>query len=160
MNNKCINLRIRSKKGVKYFFCVRRKDEIKRNECFGCIYREYKKTSKMVVKTPLRTSSKTNKVSKTTSIPKKVKMEVWERDYHRCIFCQKEVSWEYANSHYIKRSQLGMGIPENIMTNCQRCHNLFEESIYREKMKEFAKNYLMSKYDCWNENMLVYKKYQ
>lgn len=53
-----------------------------------------------------------------------------------------------------------MGIPENLMTNCERCHNLFEESIYREEMKEFARNYLISKYDYWNEEMLIYKKYQ
>lgn len=160
MNNKCINLRVRSKKGIKYFFCLHRNAEIKRNDCFGCLYREYKSVAKKPLKTRIKPISKNNKVTKATSIPKKVKMEVWKRDNHRCIFCQKEVPWNYANSHYIKRSHLGLGIPENIMTNCQRCHNLFEESIYREKMKDFAKEYFISLYDYWNEDMLIYKKYK
>ena len=158
--NYCKNLRIRSKKGVKYFFCVKKKAKIERKECSECNCIEFKKMSKMAVKTRLKPISKINKVTKATSITKKVKMEVWERDNHRCIFCQKEVPWNYANSHYIKRSQLGLGIPENIMTNCQRCHNLFEESIYRENMKEYAKNYFISKYSYWNEDILIYKKYQ
>lgn len=160
MNNKCINLRVRSKKGTKYFFCLRRKTEIERKECFGCLYKEYKNVAKKSVKARIKPISKNNKVTKATSISKKVKMEVWERDKHKCIFCQKEVSWNYANSHYIKRSHLGMGIPENIMTNCERCHKLFEESIYRGKMKIFARNYFISLYDYWNEDMLVYKKYR
>ncbi len=46
------------------------------------------------------------------------------------------------------------------MTNCERCHKLYEESPYREQMKEYAKNYLNSKYDNWNEEDLLYKKYK
>lgn len=160
MNNKCLNLRFRKKKGVIYTFCVCRKAVVELKECSSCLYREYKNVAKKTLKTRIKPISKNNEVTKATSIPKKVKMEVWERDNHRCIFCQKEVPWNLANSHYIKRSQLGMGIPENIMTNCLRCHNLFEESIYREKMKEFARNYLISKYDHWSEEMLIYKKYR
>lgn len=158
MNNGCVNLRWRTKKGVRYCFCVRRKAEIERKECSGCLYREFKKTSKMAVKTSLRASGKKHKLTQATEIPKKVKVKVWERDNHRCIFCQKVVEWNYANSHYIKRSQLGLGIEENIMTNCERCHKLFEESEYRNEMKEAAKQYLMSKYENWNEDILVYKK--
>ena len=127
-------------------------------DCSNCKYKEYKgnKKSTLIKKSPIK--GKKHKLTKETEISKKVKMTVWERDNHKCIFCQKEVPWEYANSHYIKRSQLGMGIPENLMTNCERCHNLFEVSTYREKMKEFARNYLINKYDYWNEEMLIYKK--
>lgn len=159
MNNNCINCRIRTKKGVKYFFCVRRRAEIERNECQCCLYREFKKVSKIAVKTRIKPISKNNKVTKATSIPTNIKKLVWERDNHRCIFCQKLVDWNYANSHYIKRSHLGLGIEQNIMTNCDRCHKLFEESIYREQMKEYAKQYFTSIYDDWNEEDLVYKKY-
>ena len=52
----------------------------------------------------------THKVTKATAIPKAVKLKVWKRDKHKCIFCQTPVSWNYANSHYIKRSHLGLGI--------------------------------------------------
>jgi hypothetical protein len=159
MNNKCVNCRIRTKKGIKYAFCVRRKVEIEQKECSGCLYREFKKVAKIALKKPIRACGKKHKLTKATEISKSVKMKVWERDNHRCIFCQKEVEWNYANSHYIKRSQLGLGIEKNIMTNCERCHNLFEESIYREPMKKYAKNHFMSKYDDWNEEDLVYKKY-
>ena len=156
MNNKCINLK---QKFDKSLYCKINKCTITFKDCSNCKYKEYKdnKKSTLIKKSPIK--GKKHKITKETEISKNVKMTVWKRDNHRCIFCQKEVSWEYANSQYIKRSKLGMGIPENLMTNCERCHNLFEESIYREKMKEFAKNYLMSKYDYWNEEMLVYKKY-
>lgn len=43
------------------------------------------------------------------------------------------------------------------MTNCVRCHKLFEE--YREQMKKYAINYLKSESEDWSENNLVYKKY-
>lgn len=38
-----------------------------------------------------------------TDIPKKIKEIVWERDYHRCIFCHKTVDLFYANAHFIPR---------------------------------------------------------
>ena len=99
-----------------------------------------------------------SKRTKALEISKETKLIVWERDDHRCIFCQRYVEWNYANSHYIKRSHGGLGIEKNIMTNCERCHNLFDDSIYREQMKQFAKEYLMSKYEDWNEDDLTYKK--
>lgn len=158
MNNRCIHIKKRTK-GV---YCANKGAYIDFKTCNGCLNKEYKKVSKNSLKplkrTPINKVSKTNKVTKATSIPTKVKKIVWERDYGRCIFCQKPVSWNYANSHFIKRSHLGKGIEQNIMTNCDRCHKLFEESIFREKMLAFAKSYLMSKYEDWNEEMLVYKK--
>ena len=50
-------------------------------------------------------------------------MAVWERDNHRCIFCGKLVPYNLANSHFIKRSQGGLGIEQNIMT----MNNLFSQ---------------------------------
>lgn len=123
------------------------------------INREYKKSTKMITRTRLRPISKTNKVTKATAITKKVKMVVWERDKHKCIFCEKYVEWNMANSHYIKRSHNGMGIEENIMTNCAACHELFEHEPTRSKMIPIARKYLESKYDNWNEENLIYKKW-
>lgn len=157
MNNKCINLK---QKFDRTLYCKINKCNITFKDCNNCKYKEYKRQNNSTLAWKNSIKGKKHKLTKETEIDKKVKMEVWERDYHRCIFCQKEVPLEYANSHYIKRSQLGLGIPENIMTNCERCHSLFEESMYREKMKEFARNYFISKYDYWNEDMLKYKKYQ
>lgn len=53
----------------------------------------------------------------------------------------------------------GLGIPENIVTLCPECH--FKEDmgqntkLYEQKIKE----YLQSKYEDWNEENLIYKKY-
>ena len=100
-----------------------------------------------------------SKRTQALEITKKTKLVVWERDNHCCIFCGRYVEWNYANSHYVKRSQGGLGIEQNIMTNCDRCHKLFEETKYRPQMKEYAKKYFMSKYPNWNENDLIYRKY-
>ncbi len=101
-----------------------------------------------------------SKRTKALEISKKVKLKVWERDNRRCIFCGRYVDWNFANSHYIKRSQGGLGIEENIMTNCINCHNDFEETSRRKEMKIFAKNYFMAKYPNWNENNLIYRKWR
>ncbi len=159
MINKCINLRIRSNKGQAYYYCTRKRTVVDFKECSSCIYKEYKKTSKMAVKKPLNKISKTNKIVKSTAIPKAVKLKVWERDKHKCIFCQTPVSWNYANSHYIKRSHLGLGIEENIFTACPTCHHDFDDTPKRKFLLPLAKDYLMSKYNYWNEDILVYKKW-
>ncbi len=158
MQNKCKYLRIKQKKGTKYLYCAQKRTIIEYSNCYGCINKEYKKMNKMVSRTHLRPISKTNKVTKATAITKKVKMIVWERDNHSCIFCGKYVEWNFANSHFIKRSHNGLGIEENIMTNCAECHELFEHEPSRSKMIPFAKQHLKSKYNNWNEDMLIYKK--
>lgn len=174
----CKYYRTRTKKYSKIGYCTRDRKEVSLfcKECKNIEYKIYNHCAKDTFKNQKCTISSKNcasglkkkspvkgkkhKLTKATEIPKKVKMIVWERDEHRCIFCKTPVEWNYANSHYIKRSHSGLGIePKNIMTNCDRCHKLFEESIYREQMKEYARNYLKSKYDDWSEKDLVYKKY-
>lgn len=139
-------------------YCKKQNKSIAFRECSGCEFREFKSST---VKSAefCNKHYKKHKLTKATDIPTKLKKKVWERDNHRCIFCHTLVAWNYANSHYIKRSQLGLGIEQNIMTNCERCHKLFEESSEREQMKEKAKNYFLSLYPDWNEKDLVYKKY-
>lgn len=94
-----------------------------------------------------------------TAIPPEVKQIVWERDDHRCIFCKRCVPVECANAHYIKRSQGGLGIPENIFTACPFCHDKEDfggsaQLAYRN----YAKVHLSSKYEDWDEKKLIYKK--
>ena len=101
-----------------------------------------------------------SKRTKALEIDKKTKLIVWERDNNRCIFCHRYVTWNYANSHYIKRSHGGLGIEQNIMTNCDKCHELFEREPSRSKMKPIAIKHFQSKYDNWNEEDLFYKKYK
>lgn len=159
MQNKCINLKLRKKQGKTYCYCTKKRAIIEFSCCYDCLNKEYKKVAKMVVRKPLRECKKKHKTTIATSITKKVKMIVWERDKHQCIFCGKYVDWSFANSHFIKRSHLGLGIEENIFTACPECHHDFDDTPKRKDMLPIAKKHLMSKYDNWNEDMLVYKKW-
>lgn len=46
-----------------------------------------------------------SKRSKACEISQKTKEEVWNRDKHKCIYCEKYVPKTCANAHFIKRSQ-------------------------------------------------------
>lgn len=115
------------------------------------------KKSTLNKKSPLIGGHK-HKLTKATEIPMKVKKVVWERDNHRCIYCNKYVDVYYANSHFIKRGQLGKGIEENVVTACQNCHHLYDFGTNSEEMINYTREYLKSKYSDWNEEKLVYKK--
>lgn len=62
--------------------------------------------------------------------------------------------------HFIKRSQGGLGIPENIVTLCPECH--FEDDfgqdtkLYEQKIENYLKAYYG---ENWNKEKLIYKKY-
>lgn len=143
MNNYCSYLKQKLDRTI---YCKLLKKKISISECNGC-------TDKTI------TFKKTKKRTKELAISKQVKLKVWERDNYRCIFCGELVPYNMANSHFIKRSQGGLGIEENIMTNCERCHRLFDSSKERKEWRlEYAENYLKSKYKEWNKKDLVYKK--
>ncbi|NLE23745.1 MAG: HNH endonuclease [Clostridiaceae bacterium] len=56
--------------------------------------------------------------TKATSIPKKVREEVYARD-KGCIICSSTSNLTIA--HFISRSKSGMGIKENLVTLCILC---------------------------------------
>lgn len=97
-----------------------------------------------------------SKRSKKCDIPPWVKKSVWERDNHCCIICGSPMAMP--NSHYIRRSQGGLGIEENIVTMCMRCHSMYDQGIDRKAMEKFVRDYLKSKYPEWDEDKLIYKK--
>ena len=150
-NNKCIYLKQKINRTLE---CKKQKKIINIRECNGCKHRENKIANSKQIK-------KTNKPAKRTralAISKQVKLIVWERDNHMCIFCGCNVPWNLANSHYVKRSHGGLGIPKNIFCACLECHNKFDDSISRKWMLPIAKNHLMNKYDNWSEESLIYRK--
>ena len=100
-----------------------------------------------------------SKRSKATDIPMKVKKVVWERDNHCCIVCDRTYS-AMPNAHYIPRSQGGLGIEENVATLCNRCHYDYDQTTQRHVLKQIIREYLQSKYEDWNEEKLVYKKWE
>lgn len=103
---------------------------------------------------------KKHRQTKETDINPKVKVRVWERDDHRCIFCKTLVTWHYACCHYVPRSAGGLGIEENIFTGCEDCHREQENGLNTLEYEEKAKRHLKSIYGAdWNEENLIYRKY-
>lgn len=103
---------------------------------------------------------KKHKQTKKTDIPTTVKMQVWERDNHRCIFCKKLVPWNNANAHFVKRSAGGLGIVQNTFTACDPCHGEQDNGHNSIAMTDYAREYLKLIYgQGWNEKLLIYRKY-
>lgn len=93
--------------------------------------------------------------TKAVDIPQEVKHKVLARDGEACVWCGKRGDpW----CHFIPRSHGGLGIEENTLTLCYECHMRYDQTANREKMKEFFKDYLKSKYPDWDEEKLIYKK--
>ncbi len=99
-----------------------------------------------------------SKKAKATDIPYKVKEIVWERDYHSCINCGHT---GIPNAHFIPRSKGGLGVEKNIITLCVNCHYKFDfgDREQRSELRKFIRGYLKAKYEDWNEDDLIYKKY-
>ena len=98
-----------------------------------------------------------SKRSKACDIPPQVKLKVFERDNGLCIICGEP---GIPNAHYIRRSQGGLGIEQNVVTLCRKCHGRFDDGFYREDYGEKIKNYLSSIYPNWKEEDLIYNKWK
>ena len=89
---------------------------------------------------------------------KKVKDIVRERDGGRCIICGS--IYAFPNSHFIRRSQGGLGIEENVVTMCTTCHRMYDQGSDRRAIEAYTERYLKEKYPGWNREMLYYKKWE
>ena len=90
------------------------------------------------------------------SISPETRKIVEERDGHKCIFCGSFNC--RGEAHYIRRSQGGLGIPENILCVCRNCHYQLDESQAKALFRKKAEGYLKSIYPDWDEKKLVFKK--
>lgn len=149
----CINLRIRTKNYKKYFYCICNKCIVDASTCYCCKSKEYKSKTKL-------NRTKKSERTKACSIPESVKLEVWNRDNHQCVFCKKTVPHRCANSHIIPRSQGGLGIPENIITVCPECHHEQDNGKNTEYYDKLAKLYIENIYKNWEKEKVIYKKYE
>ena len=94
--------------------------------------------------------------TKALAISKEVKDRVWERDNHCCVWCG---NWNaLPEAHFIPRSLGGLGIEENILTLCRKCHNEYDRTGKRETMQHYFRQYLKSMYPDWKEEELTYRK--
>jgi len=103
--------------------------------------------------------------TKSLAIPKEIKQRVAERDscerWPCCILCGRPAPTSaplaYSCAHYISRAQGGLGIEENTLTLCPRCHQEYD-TTEREKLRPFLKRYLQEHYENWSEEKLIYQK--
>lgn len=95
--------------------------------------------------------------TKKCSISAKVRKQVKERDSECCIFC--ESTYEVQLCHIVPRSSGGLGIPENLVCGCFKCHMKMDQSSHREAMLEQANDYLRSIYPDLDQIDRVYKKW-
>ena len=98
-----------------------------------------------------------HKLTKATSISSEVKSAVWRRDFGRCVICGSINAGPHC--HYIRRSQLGLGIEENIWTGCEKCHREFDSEATDGFLHQIVEQYLKTWYPKWDKANLVYKKY-
>lgn len=96
-----------------------------------------------------------NRRTKALDIPPHVKKVVYARDNGLCILCGAPGA---PNAHYISRGQSGLGIEQNVVTLCQRCHTAYDQSSQREILKTTIADYLRSKYVDWDNVRLTYQK--
>lgn len=96
-------------------------------------------------------------MTKACAIPREVKKKVFERDHGCCVLCGSTKG--HPDAHYIPRSHGGLGIEENIVTLCPDCHREYDNGPDRQVIKAELRGYLLTKYDDWFEDKLVYKKY-
>ena len=98
-----------------------------------------------------------HRTTKATAISKTVKEAVSLRDKGRCIFCGRPGK---PVAHVVRRSQLGMGIEQNIITVCDICHRKMDEGRTREAMYARAVAYLKGFYPEWTRDDMIYKKWR
>lgn len=132
MYNKCVNLRIRTKKGIKYFYCTRRKAEIERKECSECNCMEFKKVAKMTSKKPIKAISK-----KREFVSKKTYEIVFERCMGMCAICGTN---QNLHLHHIDgRGKGKTDNPDNCIILCNYCHLEVvhkNNKYWRERLKK------------------------
>lgn len=98
-----------------------------------------------------------SRMSKACDIPPKVKAIVWERDGGCCILCGNPHA--APNAHFIPRSHGGLGVPENVVTLCLKCHTRYDQSGQRKPLQARIRQYLMEQYPDWDEEKLIYRKW-
>ena len=96
------------------------------------------------------------KETRATMITPETKRIVSQRDGNRCIFCGRFGAPE---AHIVRRSQGGLGIPENVVCACRECHRAMDEGRNRAYYQAKAEQYMKKHYKDWNRKKLTYKKY-
>lgn len=135
--NKCLYLRIRSHKGIKYRICLKEgsKEQINAEKCYMCPYKEYK-TSKKATKSGKKATKKRQKVSHETY------MKVYERDNGICQMCGSNQNLNLHHILYRSQRRDLIDEPTNCIMLCSDCHRLVHSNKrkYQPMLLEMMKN--------------------
>ena len=109
--------------------------------------------------------------TKLLQVSKETYSEVLERD-KQCIFCKinYKMNPKFPNTmdcmimdamHFIPKSKMGLGIPENLAIGCRYHHHMLDNGTggHRNEMLKIMTDYLKSIYPDWNKKNLVYRKW-
>lgn len=91
-------------------------------------------------------------------ISPKVRRIVEERDNGICILCHQQRG--APNAHFISRAQGGLGIPENIVSLCQKCHDEYDHGDQRGTIGGIIMAYLESHYPGFRNEDRIYDKWR
>ena len=105
---------------------------------------------------------RTKELQITRDTKKRVARRDAQDDWPCCVYCglpaPMDAPLAFSCAHYIARAHGGLGIEQNILTLCPRCHNEYDKTESHEKMKAYFRDYLSEKYEDWQEQDLSYKK--
>ena len=98
------------------------------------------------------------KMKDATGISDEVRARVYSRDSWDgcpcCIICGNPYPQVH---HYIERSRGGLGIEQNLVCLCAKCHYDLHNKEY-VKMTDIVGQYLKNRYPDWDEKKLVKEK--
>jgi len=86
-----------------------------------------------------------------------VKRAVWERDGGRCVLCHRNDG--QPDAHIVARSHGGLGVVENIVTLCPRCHYRYDQTPERHFLRAQLEEYIKGFYPDWKEADVIYHKF-
>lgn len=107
--NKCVFLRLRSKKGTKYLYCIKRRSAVEFEACRQCDEKVFKRP------TPIKIARKTKE-----TVSKETYNKVFARDKGQCALCGKQ---QDLHLHHVNgRGKGKTDNPDNCIMLCANCH--------------------------------------
>ncbi len=107
--------------------------------------------------------NRSSRRAKACGITQSARQETYDRDHWQCIFNgpRCEHNRMLTPAHVVSAAKGGMGKKENLVTACIPCHDIFDHGTREERnaMHDKAVAYLKQFYPNWDENSMIYHKY-
>lgn len=97
-----------------------------------------------------------SKRTKACDVSHAVRNIVLERDQGRCIFCG--ISANLTMAHFVGRARGGLGIEQNLVTACMKCHTEADQGAHTKEYHKRMYSYLKNLYPDMNPRNLIYRK--